>query len=142
MKIVIGIGSRIKKDDNIGNLVAEALKKKKVEGCEFLIGEEAAENFLNAVKEKKPEEIFFIDAAEFKGSIGEVKIFGAEQLKNLSLTTTHTPPIGIFLKLLPKTKVKFIGIKVKEVDFGTSLSKEIKKLFPKITKKVESLISQ
>ncbi|MBI4447661.1 hydrogenase maturation protease [Candidatus Woesearchaeota archaeon] len=142
MEFVIGLGSRIKRDDDIGNLVVEELKKRGLQDFEFLIAGNASENFLGYVKEKNPSRIFFVDAADFEGKLGEVKCFSVEDLSEVSMVTTHSAPLSLFRKFLPKTKIFVIGIKIKSTDFGTSLSKKVKEELPKIIKRVESIILQ
>ncbi|MCX7837742.1 MAG: hydrogenase 3 maturation endopeptidase HyCI [candidate division WOR-3 bacterium] len=143
MVLVVGIGNRDRGDDGIGSLIAERLIK---EGWENVLDcERTPENYLSKIVEKKPKKIIFIDACDFDGEIGEIRIFKKEEWQNfkkLSLST-HTLPIPLFLSLIEKltnSEIYLLGIQVKNTNFSQSLSKELNNLFAEIINKVKTII--
>ncbi len=80
-----------------------------------------------------------LDALEFGGSIGEVKVFELNEIKDV-VTSTHSIPIDLLKRFLPDSKIKIIGIQPKNIDFGEKLSEGLESKIGKIVKKVEFLI--
>ena len=137
---IIGIGNPLKKDDNIGNLIVEKLNKEnKDKNFVFIKTQLTPENYLMPLKKSKPKNIYFIDAVEFEGKTGEVKIFSLDEIEKIKITT-HNLPITVYKDHFPNTEIKLIGIKVKDIDFGEGLSKEIKNKFDDILKEVKKII--
>ena len=138
-KVIIGIGNPLKRDDNIGNLIADKLKG--ISGNDILLirAETNPENYIDKLRSFEPEIIYFIDAVEFDGKTGEVRVFDIEDVLNQSLST-HGISVRIFKDFFPNTKIKIIGIKVKGISYGEGLSEELKQKLGTITKKVEKII--
>ncbi|MEO0112530.1 MAG: hydrogenase maturation protease [candidate division WOR-3 bacterium] len=143
MVLVVGIGNRDRGDDGIGSLIAERLIK---EGFENVLDcERTPENYLAKIIEKKPEKIIFIDACDFGGKIGEVRIFKKEEWQNFKKfsLSTHTLPIPLLLSLIEKlinSEIYLLGIQVKETNFSQSLSKELNNLFEEIVEKIKIIL--
>ena len=137
---VIGIGNPIKKDDNIGNIITDKLKEKiKDKNFTFLIAQLTPENYLAILKETNPEKVYIIDAVDFEGKTGEVKVFSLDDIE-LSKITTHSIPINVFKEYLPSSEIKLIGIKVEDVNFGEELSTEINSKLREIIVEIEKII--
>ncbi|MEO0086809.1 MAG: hydrogenase maturation protease [candidate division WOR-3 bacterium] len=143
MVLVVGIGNRDRGDDGIGSLIAERLIK---EGFENVLDcERTPENYLAKIIEKKPEKIIFIDACDFGGKIGEIKVFQKEEWQNFKKfsLSTHTLPIPLLLSLIEKlinSEIYLLGIQVKETNFSQSLSKELNNLFEEIVEKIKIIL--
>ncbi|MEO0089273.1 MAG: hydrogenase maturation protease [candidate division WOR-3 bacterium] len=143
MVLVVGIGNRDRGDDGIGSLIAERLIK---EGFKNVLDcERTPENYLSKIIEKKPEKIIFIDACDFGGKIGEVRIFKKEEWENFKKfsLSTHTLPISLLLSLIEKlinSEIYLLGIQVKETNFSQSLSKELNNLFEEIVEKIKIIL--
>lgn len=142
MKAVIGMGNPLKKDDNIGNLIVEKLNEEiKEENFLFIKVYLTPENYLMPLKKSKPKTIYIIDAVEFQGQTGEVKVFNLNEIEKIK-ATTHNIPITVYQNYFPDTNIKLVGIKVKDINFGEELSKEIKEKFNNILKEIKNIISQ
>ncbi|MEO0135855.1 MAG: hydrogenase maturation protease, partial [candidate division WOR-3 bacterium] len=107
--------------------------------------ERTPENYLAKIIEKKPEKIIFIDACDFGGKIGEVRIFKKEEWQNFKKfsLSTHTLPIPLLLSLIEKlinSEIYLLGIQVKETNFSQSLSKELNNLFEEIVEKIKIIL--
>ncbi len=134
MKVVMSIGNPIKSDDNIGNVILKRIKLKNVKKIK---AETTPENFIDELKKYK--KIIIIDALDFKGKAGEVRVFKPEEIKDV-LTSTHSIPINLLKKFLPDSEIKIIGIQPKNIEFGEELSRELKNKLDDVTKNVEKLI--
>jgi hydrogenase 3 maturation protease len=137
-KIVMSIGNPLRSDDNIGNLILDQLKKS-MEDITFIKGSTSPENFIEPLKKINPEIIFFIDVASFDGNIGDVKTFQLNDILDMNIST-HNFPIKVFRKIFPDCKIKFIGIKPKNLEIGEGLSPELEDKFNDIVEKIRSII--
>ena len=124
-KTIIGIGNPLKKDDNIGNLVVDELKKMKNDEILFIRAETNPENFIGKIKSFNPDVIYFIDAVEFDGKVGEVKVFSIDEVLNESLST-HGISVKIFKDFFPNVEIYVVGIKVEDIEYDEELSKNLK----------------
>ena len=131
-KIVIGIGNSLKRDDNIGNLVVDELRKKiEDENVLFIRAETNPENFIGKIKSFNPDIIYFVDAVEFDGEIGEVKVFSIDAVLNESLST-HGISVKVFRDFFPEAKIYVVGVKPEDIEYGEGLSLSLKENFDSI----------
>jgi hydrogenase 3 maturation protease len=138
---VLGVGSDICSDDLAGMRVAELLKTglKKYQGSvkfKFFAGGTAPENFTGEIKKFKPTHLVIVDCADFGKKPGVVSMFGIEEIGGISFST-HRLPANImadYLMQSVKCDCLIIGIQPKTLQFGESLSKEVRQ-------SVESLVS-
>jgi len=139
-KIVIGIGNPLKKDDNIGNLIVDKLKKiTNDDNILFIRAETNPENFISKIKSFDPNIIYFIDAVDFNKEIGEVKVFKIDDVLNESLST-HGISVKVFKDFFPDTEIYVVGIKVEDIGYGEELSKSLK--LDDISNKVKNILYQ
>jgi len=118
------MGNPLKRDDNIGNIIA-----KKLGG---IIAEVSPENYTS-----KDEDFVIIDAIDFGGEVGEVRLFRSSDVV-AQLATTHNIPITIFTDL--GKRLRIVGIQPKDISLGKGLSSELYKKIPEIVEKVKKLI--
>jgi hydrogenase 3 maturation protease len=137
-KIVISVGNPLKSDDNIGNLILDELKDC-MTNIEFVKGSVNPENYIEPLKKLNPDFIFLLDVAKFNGEFGDVNVFDLDDVLNMNIST-HNFPITIFRNFFPSSKIIFIGIKPKSLDFGEDLSPIIKKRFDEIVTEVKTII--
>lgn len=135
---LVSMGSPLKKDDDIANLVLGKLKER--EGLLKVRAETAPENFIKPIREFKPEVIVFLDAVDFKGEVGQVRLFSLRDMADIMVNTTHNIPVGIIGQFFPGVRIMVIGIQPKELDYGTELSRELEFKMQDILREVERLI--
>jgi hydrogenase 3 maturation protease len=139
-KVVIGIGNPLKRDDNIGNLVVDELKKiVKDRNTLFIRAETNPENFIGKIKKFKPNATYFVDAVEFDGNIGEVKVFDINDVLNKNLST-HDIPVKVFKDFFPDTEIYIIGIKHGDVGYGEELTLTLKENFGNVIREIKKLL--
>jgi len=136
MKAVMSIGNPIKSDDNIGNIVLDKLDIKDIIKIKAGIN---PENFIKELKDF--EEIIIIDALDFGGKSGEVRVFNPDEIKDV-LLSTHSITLNLLKKFLPDSKIKIIGIQPKNIGFGEELSKELENKIDEIVEKVSLFLKQ
>jgi hydrogenase 3 maturation protease len=143
---LLAVGSDLRGDDAAGLLVAEALKKsiKNPRKFKTFFGATAPENITGEIKQFNPSHLIILDAAEFKGKAGTIKIIEEEEIGGISFST-HTLPTKILVDYFKQSigcEVIVIGIKPKSIKFGTKPSKEVRKAVREITTIIKSCISQ
>ena len=132
---VIGIGNPLRKDDGIGIVLLEKLVEIKddlPDDIEYIDGGTSGMNLLHLFA--RFDIVFFVDAVNFGGEIGESKLFNSEDVnsKNIQIiTSTHGFDI---LKIIQLSKelgenpdeIFIFGVQPQNITSGTRLSHEIK----------------
>jgi len=145
---VLGIGSDLRGDDAAGMLIAEELEayRKKIKDTRCIkvfFGSTAPESFTGAIKRFDPTHLLIIDAAEIKKDPGEAVLLDPQTIEGISFST-HSLPLKIMADYL-LTDIKgctlmIIGIQPKNLDFGSSLSFEVKKSVGDISKIIKGIL--
>ena len=136
---LVSMGSPLKGDDDVANQVLEKVKGR--EGLLKVRAENAPENFIKPIQEFKPETIVFLDAVDFRGEAGEVRLFSLRDMADIMVSTTHNIPVGLIGQFFPGARVMVIGIQPKSIDYGTELSRELEFRMADILKDVERQLS-
>lgn len=125
--LVIGIGNTLKGDDGAGCIVCEQLKDT---FSEWVIDASTVpENYIGPIIDKKPEVLLVIDAIDFGGSAGEIKIFSPDELSS-AVFSTHTLSPRLFVDVICKSipvEVWFVGIQPGRTALGEGLSGQVEK---------------
>jgi hydrogenase maturation protease HycI len=125
--LVICIGNIFRKDDGAAPYIAERIN---VFSKNFLLinAGDRPENSIDQALDFSGNRIVIVDAADFDGIAGEVRIIPIDLIPENTLST-HTFPVKIIAKLLEhesNAEVYFIGIQGKDFDFGEGLSGKVK----------------
>jgi len=141
MRLIIGCGNLLLKDEGIGVHVIEYLKQKNLPSdVELLDGGTAGFDLLGSIQEA--EKVVIVDAVYSGGNPGEIYSFSPKDFETEASPKTSLHDItlkDIFQaarKLGPLPKIRIIGIEPKTIDCGTELSPELKKMMPKISELV------
>jgi len=135
--IIVTVGNSLRADDGVGPYIGSKLESRAnliVFNTEF-----NPENVIADIVKHNPAQIIFLDAANFNRKPGEVKIINLEAIPEVTIST-HTIPLSVVAKILKqdtKAVINFIGIQVKNVQLGGSLSKEVKAAADKIVKQIK-----
>jgi hydrogenase 3 maturation protease len=143
--VVMGIGNDLKGDDGVGWYVVEKLSRNlgPRDNMHF-IKVSVPENHVSEVRDFLPSVLIIIDSADFKGSPGDIRLIGEDEIAK-TMGGTHTTPVTLFMRLLledPESfmpKIIFVGIQKKRTDFGTPMSREVKRAGERIVKLIERL---
>jgi hydrogenase 3 maturation protease len=136
--LILGIGNSMKQDDGVGPAVISKLKIKNDKlkmKVKLLDAGMAPENYTGKIKKIKPDTLIMVDAIDFGGKPGNIKIIEEAEIKAQSLST-HNVSLKTFVDFLradlPDLKVFIIGIQPKQIDYGTELSLEVQKAVDKL----------
>jgi hydrogenase 3 maturation protease len=120
--VILGIGNTLKGDDGVGPLV-----------CARLAGQVSAtvidagtvpENHLRPIISAKPENLLVIDAVDFAGHPGQVRVFPPDRMSDFAFSTHALSP-HLFLDLLRQeidVDVTIIGIQPGHTHLGEPVS--------------------
>jgi len=130
--VAVTIGNVLKGDDGAGPAVCEKLKGRL--SAELVDTGSAPENYIQPIVSKAPDNLIIIDAVDFGGSPGQVKLFEIEQLGKITVST-HTLSPHLFVDMIKAQSdvdVYFIGIQPAHTAIGQPMS-------PCVAKAVEQL---
>ena len=134
--LIFCIGNRDGGDDAVGPLVADLLKKEKIEVVDCGT---TPENYTSVVKKINPEMLIIVDAADIGLKPGEIRIVPKEKIGVMTIST-HGIPLSILMNYLEQTikKVVLIGIQPKIMSGNmTDIVKKSAERLIKIIKKKE-----
>ncbi|RKY33311.1 MAG: hydrogenase 3 maturation endopeptidase HyCI [Candidatus Omnitrophota bacterium] len=126
--VVVGIGNTMRSDDGVGPILAERIKDK-VPFSVFNVGQ-TPENYLEKIIREEPDTILLVDALDFGGKPGEIRIFDGKDLETTNLFFTHNSSITLLINYLKSnlsTDIIILIIQPKTIDFGEQLSPEVTK---------------
>lgn len=137
---VIGIGNPFRSDDEIGIFLLQKLNEKKENfpnTVTFVDGGTGGMNLLHLLSRFNI--VFIIDAVDFSGKIGELRVFTPDEVMTLKKTmnySTHEPDMLQVIQLShelddnPPEKITIIGIQPKNTSLGSTISDELKEKIP------------
>jgi len=132
--LILGIGNTLRSDDGIGSILAVRLQDK-IPHIVYDAGS-SPENYLGKIVKDKPDTILLIDAVDFGGKAGEIRMLEGEDIQTVNFFSTHDASISLAISYL-KNSLKDVGIFVlaiqpKILAFGDKLSPEISKALKEI----------
>lgn len=126
--IIIGMGNILRADDGIGVILARRLKERLPYTVWNTIT--ALENYLEKIIKEKPDTLIIIDAVDFGGRPGEIKLLNSFSLKTVNLCSTHNISLSLAINYLQnnlKVDIIILAIQPKKISFSKKLSPELKK---------------
>jgi len=126
VRAILGIGNRLWRDDGVGSVLAERLKKANPEAAVF-DGGMVPENYLEKVAAARPEHILLIDAADFGGQPGEWRLFTGEELAFTGVSTHAGSPrmLAAYLEERTGARVELLAIQPGDTGEGSELSPQV-----------------
>ena len=124
---IIGLGNIIRGDDGLGPKLIELLKARKVNASLFDCGT-VPENYIFPILSTSCDTVILVDAADLGIEPGGVRVFGLEEIGNVSFST-HNPSPRLFTDLLKTGKenmnIFVVSVQPKSMALGEPLSEEV-----------------
>lgn len=136
--VFLGAGNPLRGDDGVGCKFIRELKKRGMEKRKKVYlfnGEQLPENYLEPIIKIQPSTVILVDAVDFGGSAGEIKIF--KQANFQSGFSTHTLSLSLLLNYLKENsqaEIFLLGIQPKNTAWGEDLSKEVQASLKELVK--------
>ena len=124
--LIITVGNSFRADDGVGPYIASGLMPSTK--LSVIDAGYSPENIIDQTVKLNPQRIIFIDAADFGGSPGELRLIDAEHIPEASLST-HSVPLPVISRILyedTKARIYFVGIQPKSVEHQEGLSGQVK----------------
>lgn len=143
--LIFGIGNTLKKDDGIGIVLADKLRKESFNQFDIESGNMEPLDLIN--RTSGYERVIILDAIKKKNrEPGEIIHLKLEDLPSYPMRTSHGMDLKTALQVGMKNEkvpedIHILGITVKESDsFGDSITDEMKDRLPEIIKKLKKLL--
>jgi len=126
---ILAVGNRYRADDGAGPRLIDLLRERiPQDKRELLIdGGEKPENYLDLLKELRPDSLLIVDAAEFSGRGGEPRVIDKVEIDEFTFST-HKLPLSLLIQLIEMevgiTPV-LLGIQPENLDFSEALSSSV-----------------
>ena len=123
--VIIGIGNELKGDDGVGPFLCHQLKGRVA--AKLIDAGTVPENYIQPIIKAKPEKLLVVDAMEFGGEAGEVRIFEVGDISSVVMSTHSLSP-RLFVDLIGReieVEVLFLGIQPEQTRLGGGLSPEV-----------------
>ena len=125
--IYVFVGNELRGDDASGPYICKNITNPLINKID---AQSVFENYVWDIIEKSPQKIVIIDAADFGGKVGEIKLLDEDNIKNYHMISTHTLGMDVLIKIireeLKNTKIYLVGIQLKNIDLNAPLSKEVR----------------
>ena len=123
--IVLGVGNTMRADDGAGCLIARRLAETYPERA-FDVGQ-TPENYVGPIRRARAGTLLFVDAADFEGAPGEIRLVTPDDIGGLMIGT-HSAPLKLFMKALSedmRCRSELIAIQASGTALGGELSAEV-----------------
>jgi hydrogenase 3 maturation protease len=128
---VLGIGNDLNGDDAAGALVARSLLAVcgQYANLQAVDGGSAPENSTGKIRRFMPHLVLMVDAADFGGKPGEVRMLEAADMDGFSASTHSLPPsvLAAYLGGEMGCAVAFAGIQAQSLEFDTPPSAPVRR---------------
>ncbi len=125
--MIVTAGNSLRNDDGVGPFIAAGLKQFKNNKFILVDAGMTPENSIDEVISARPGKVVFIDAADFGGAPGEIRIVPEESISDFTLST-HVFPLSAIARIAGEdtgAAVFFICIQITNASLGETICKEV-----------------
>jgi hydrogenase 3 maturation protease len=128
--LIMCIGNRDGGDDSLGPYIADKMNKEQTNDIIIDCGT-TPENYTALVKQKKPDTLILIDAAEMNQPPGTTRIIPKEKIGTMHIST-HGIPLSLLMTYLEKEVPTIIMIGIQPQHMSGPMSSTVKKSADKL----------
>jgi len=140
--VVLGVGSRIRRDDAVGLAVIDRLKGRVPGFVELFDCETVPESFTGPIRKLAPSHLLIIDAAELGLNPGEARLVNPESILEARFST-HALSLSVLSGYVASetgAKVLLIGVQPEDVQFGVEMTPEVIQAADRLSQSILSLL--
>lgn len=129
--VILTVGNIFRRDDGVGCIISEKFRER---GIPVIEGGEVPENYLEKVLRYDPETVLLIDAVDFNGRPGEVRIFEKDDILHQDFST-HGVSLKVSMEYLKERGVRIarlIGIQPQDRGVGRGVGRELIRSIDKV----------
>jgi hydrogenase 3 maturation protease len=126
---LVGVGETLRGDDGVGEKILEALDATEFKGVLLIRVGSVPEAYIGKLVEHGCTHVLLLDAANFRGKPGEVRLIDSSMIGGQAVST-HSLPLTLFITYIEKAlgaKVLLLGVQPKSIEFNAGLSPEVAK---------------
>jgi len=143
--VIVGLGNLDRADDGLGIILAERLKDR-YPGHVFSEKEKSVEGMVLELLERKDIRVFlFVDAMDFGGEPGEVRLFSAEDAERFVPSfSTHKVPIALLMGMIQERGKRpfLLGVQPGSLEFLGKMSLFVQNVLDRLEKDLTVLLSR
>jgi hydrogenase 3 maturation protease len=139
---ILGVGSRVKRDDAVGLVIVDHLKDRVPSFVRVFNCETVPESFTGPIRRFSPSHVLVIDAAELGLGLGEYRFLHPDSIVE-SVSSTHTLSLSILCRYIISelgAKVIFLGVQPGDLRFGLELSPELNEVAVDLSHEILSVL--
>jgi len=140
--LIVCVGNTLRRDDGVGCYIAAQLKS--TPQVKIIDAGFSPENIIDEAIAFSPKRMIIIDAADFNGLPGEVRIIAEESIP-LNSVSTHAIPLNVITGIIKDSvncEVVFIGIQPEDVSLGEGICLAVKKTAEEIIRLLEKNLTR
>ena len=125
--LVITLGSDLRADDGAGPYVAARVKFRRPD-LRLIDAGTTPESIAQTAIDWKPGKVILIDAADFGGAAGEVRVIPLEAINRATVLSTHSFPLSVTFSIVKEdtgAELVVLGVQVKSLAYNEGLSPEV-----------------
>jgi hydrogenase 3 maturation protease len=153
---VLGVGSDLRGDDAAGLLVARQIERaaakaraesaKPGRGPAFRVfhGGTTPENLTGEIRRWAPTHLVIVDAADFGGEPGAIRLIDPEDAGGVSFST-HSLPLSVlasYIQSQAPCEIMLLGIQPASVEFGAPVSAKVRSAARKVSAFLRRLVAE
>jgi hydrogenase 3 maturation protease len=120
--VILGVGNTLRGDDAVGPWVCERLSGRV--SARVIDAGAVPENYIGRVLEASPDVLFVVDAVDFGGRPGQIRVCAPDEIHRFTFST-HALSLHLSIDLIRrerKCEVRVIGIQTSRTKLGDGLS--------------------
>jgi len=124
--LILGIGNTLREDDGAGPYFASLCRQHR--GLRAFDCGEAPEKYIGKAISEKPRAILLVDAVDFGGRPGEVRLFDTQAIRTTGIST-HDMSLRLLVECLVsegKTAIALLAFQPRSMRLGFELGEEVK----------------
>jgi len=124
--VVLTVGNDLRGDDGVGPYVARVLADRFPD--RIFDGGQAPENFLGPLRRSKAGMIVIVDAADFGGTTGDIRVMAGDEVDGAGIST-HAAPLGMLMRAFAEelnARVLLIAVQAGQTRLGAAMSDEVR----------------
>ena len=140
--VVLGVGHALRADDAVGSVVAQSLRPRHPD--RVFDGGQAPENFLGPIRRAAPGTVVIVDAADFGGSPGDVRVAAEDDVLG-EMTGTHAAPLSMLMRLISEetgADVRLVAVQPKSTALGGTMCAEVTETARRVASELEGLLRE
>jgi hydrogenase 3 maturation protease len=123
---IVCVGNELNGDDAFGYHLYSRLQDVVDENLQVVYASTVPENFVGEILSFRPGRVVVVDAGDFGGRVGEVRVLDLDSLEGFHVST-HRMPLRLFARWFERegVGVTFVSVQVAQTGVGESLSPEV-----------------